>query len=408
MSRRCLGIFCAAVIGSGPLLRPAAAEQPGFSQIYTHNPFSSHYVPLTPIGRSFSGAFIGGSSGGTYTFYSPGYGVGYYPYYYSYYPGYAPFYAPPVFGGAVFPPLVLPPSAQLGPQGVMPFAGVNNPLPAAAPRAIAPVQAQANKGGFGVLAPNVPVVKAAAKPKESNADARARSQRFIVLGDGYFAKQAYSDAYQRYKLAVQSASDMGDGYLRQGLVLVALGRYDAAARSLKRGLLLSPQWADSGFQLDALYGDAGLAKAAHIEALAQESLRAPSADTLFLLGVMLYFDGQAERALPSFQRARELAGGDDAHLDGFLRKLQPQAPGDEAPAPAAPVAGGGVNAGAPGSKPLAVPIAQRGLAPPPATAVAPFSKLPAPVAPARAPATPALPRSLQPAAGTATLPARDL
>ena len=165
-----------------------------------------------------------------------------------------------------------------------------------------------------MLAPNPPPARPASKPRTTNAEARARSQRFIVLGDGYFAKQGYSDASQRYKLAAQAAPDMADGFLRQGIAHIALGHYEAAARSLKRGLLLKPDWAATDFQLSALYADNALAKAAPQGA---GGSRAPSSDILFLLGVMLYFDG-SHRAEPIFVR-RELSAGDDAHLDGFLR-----------------------------------------------------------------------------------------
>src|SRR5262249_22044959 len=131
-----------------------------------------------------------------------------------------------------------------------------------------PAQPAAQNAGFGMLAPDPPPARAVAKPRATNADARARSQRFIVLGDGYFAKQAYSDASQRYKLAAQAAPDMADGFLRQGLAHIALGHYETAARNLKRGLLLKPDWAATDFQLSTLYADNALAKAAHLEALA--------------------------------------------------------------------------------------------------------------------------------------------
>jgi len=337
----------------GLWLGPAVAQQPGFSQIDVHNPFSPHYVPLTPLnpGRGAAGGLLtGGPVGTTWVF-----GPGLYPYY--------PVYSSPflAFGAPVLSPVGLPPGPMQGPGAMNGFAGAGNPAAWQGKPAL-PVAAKGGVGGFGLLAPNGPVAKAPQKPRTSNADARTRSQRFVVLGDGYFRKQQYSDAYQRYKLAAQAAPDMSDGFLRQGFALVALGRYDSAARNFKRGITLEPDWADSAFRLHMLYAENGLAKAAHIEALAQEAVRAPSSDVLFLLGVMLYFDGQPERATPFFVRSRELSGGDDAHLDGFLRKLAPKAP------PAAAV----------------LPVAKRDPAPAPA-AVLPSSKMPAaPVDAARA------------------------
>jgi tetratricopeptide (TPR) repeat protein len=377
----------------------AVAQQPGFSQAEIHDPFSSRYVPMMPRTGTFGGF--------SPAFYAPGFYSSYQSYY-AYGPSFGPYFGPLPYGG-ILPPLWIPPGAMFGPQAVQRFIGIDNPPQFPVPQA----QAQSQKGGFGVLAPNPPLAKAAQKPRATNADSRTRSQRFIVLGDGYFAKQSYSDASQRYKLAVQAAPDMADGYFRQGLALVALGRYDTAARSLKRGLGLQPNWAASGFRLGTLYADNGLAKAAHIEALAQEALRAPSSDVLFLLGVMLYFDGQGERARPFLVRSRELAAGDDAHLDGFLRKVAPAAPADQAPAPA-PDAGVDAAPDTAGSKPAVVPVARRPAAPgnaPSTTPVVPFSKMPSTsAAPAKAPPKPApgLPPRLQPPAGAAPTPARDL
>jgi hypothetical protein len=350
MLRDWLGTACAMFALAVPCYT-ACAQQPGFSQIDVHNPFSPHYVPLTPLSPgpdTTSGLGAGGSSGARWVF-----GPGFYPYY----PVYSvPF---PVFAPPLAPGPAPAPAAANGIGGGNVMAPVGKPAVA--------VAARAPLGGFGLLAPNVQP-KPRQKPRTTNAEARARSQRFIVLGDGYFGKQQYSDAYQRYKLAAQAALDMSDGFLRQGFALVALGRYESAARNFKRGIALEPDWAQHGFRLGTLYPENGLAKAAHIEALAQEVVRAPSSDVLFLLGVMLYFDGQSQRATPFFVRSRELSAGDDAHLGGFLRKLAPQAPADEAPAPAV------------------VPVAKRDAAPaPPATAVLPFSKLPtAPVDTARA------------------------
>lgn len=346
----------------------ADEPQPGFSQIEIHDPFSPRYVPLTPSGgfRAF-GTGVGGVG---YAIPAPYFPPIFYP------PGVYPFinfYRPVPFLPMAPPALPLGPVVT-APQRVDRLPGGGPPLAPKVQQPAAAKQQAAIGGGFGELANDPADRPKAGKPRATNADARARSQRFIVLGDGYFAKQDYSDAYSRYKLAQQAAPDMSDGFLRQGFALVAMGRYDHAARSFKRGISLEPRWAESGFRLDQLYGAGGqAAKAAHLEALAQEGLKGPGSDLMFLLAVMLYFDGQAERAKPFFIRAQELAGADDAHLDGFLRKLVP-AVVDEAPAPAEPVATG--------EKP-----AER----PPQARVAPFSQLPAtPVAAPRRPMPPAM------------------
>ena len=43
-----------------------------------------------------------------------------------------------------------------------------------------------------------------------------------------------------------------------------------------------------------------------------------NADLMFVLGVFLHFDGQAERARKFFAKAKELDGGRAASVDGFL------------------------------------------------------------------------------------------
>ena len=45
--------------------------------------------------------------------------------------------------------------------------------------------------------------------------------------------------------------------------------------------------------------------------------------SMFLLGVLLYFDNRPDEAKPLFLRAQQLSGGDDEYLQGFLRKLVP-------------------------------------------------------------------------------------
>ncbi len=378
-------ILCAVFVCLGQNL---AAEDipPGFSQAAVHDPSSSQYIPLTPIGGFHRFSNIGGWGGFSGPYLPPSmYSPGSYPYFAMYQGPWIGMWGRPVQYGAYFPPVPL-----YGPAAVMPSRADGLGLGATklVPPAGAKQKPQEPKDGFGELAAQKALKPKSVKARATNADSRARSQRFIVLGDGYFAKQAYADAYSRYKLAQQAAPDMADGFLRQGFALMAMGRYDNAARNLKRGISLFPTWAESDFRVDQLYGAAGLAKATHLEALAQEILKGPSSDLMFLMGIMLYFDGQAERAKPFFLRAKELAGGDDSHLDGFMRRLVPAE--DEAPAPAEPVA-----------------VAEKPVSPP-VNRIAPFSELPEPAAAPRPPlpAATAQPRRDSPAAPKNS--ARDL
>ena len=239
-----------------------------------------------------------------------------------------------IFSGTVLvSPLAIPAGAMYGPQlmqgvmGVDPNPGVQllvNPQPlnvgAANPPAVNPPRA--GGGGFGVLAGGAAPVAPPANVRASNEAARARAAQFLSFGDEHFHKQKYNDAYQRYKDAVGSAPDIADGYFREGIALAAMGQYELAAKAIKRGLQLNPDWPASDFHLDALYAGNLLAKTTHRENLAKAALERPKeADLLFLLAVQLFFDAQPERSRPFFQQAKALDQGEALHVRVFLDQL---------------------------------------------------------------------------------------
>ena len=255
----------------------------------------------------------------------PGYGPGYWydePYYppgYGYDP-YLPYpypYPPPYYWGPRYiPPVFIPAERLFGPEAMKRFMGVaepNRPAP----------------GGNVIVAPRAGDPQADEQPilRATNPESIARGWRFIGFGDAHFANQKCADAYQRYKKAAQAAPTLAAAYFRQGYALVALGRYELAARALRRGLELDPGWPQSNFRNDEVYGDNLTAKTAHLNALAQAATNQPhNADLPFLLGVYLHFDGQRDRAAPFFQRAAGLAGAAAAHLRGFLEQPEPPPP----------------------------------------------------------------------------------
>ncbi|NLY02517.1 MAG: tetratricopeptide repeat protein [Rhodopirellula sp.] len=239
--------------------------------------------------------------------YGPGW-VGPNPYafdpYWAYPPAYP--YLPPRLNYWSGAPLYLPAETMYGPDAVKRLMGV---APEIRPNVNIVVVPENDLDG----------VDEPAVPRASNARSVALGRRFIEFGDAQFHDQKYTTAYLRYKEAVKAAPVLGDAWFRQGFALVASGRYEWAARALKRGLELEPAWPGSGFRIDTLYGENRMAKKAHLDALAQASLDKPDdADLLFLLGVMLHCDGEAARATPFFQRAAELAGGEIDHLQAFL------------------------------------------------------------------------------------------
>jgi hypothetical protein len=254
------------------------------------------------------------------------YPPGWYPYWgpYPYYPAYAwpgywygpgyPLYVPYYDGSILLPPVYVPSESIYGPEAVKRFMGVDRWN---YPRA----------GAFRPGPPrDVPAEeKKPAGQRGTNAESIARARRFIGLGDKMFGEGKYADSYERYRMASQAAPGLADAYFRQGWALVASGRYESAAKALKRGLELDPNWPKSDFRLDSLYGANGAEKRAHLDMLATAATQNPQdADLLFLTGVFLHFDGQAERARPFFQRAGQLGGVEAKYLKAFDRPPERQ------------------------------------------------------------------------------------
>ena len=257
--------------------------------------------------------------GGAYRVpYSPGYGYPAYPDYYPAYPGYYPVY--PGWYSPYPPPVYLPAEELYGPRAVQRFMGVENwfqqsPSPSTTNIIIQGGGRQAGDAADGVADPDDD-----AKPiRATNQNALNLAWRFLGFGDAHFANAKYADANARYRKAATAAPQLADCYFRQAYALIAMGRYDLAVGALQRGLKLQPDWPKSGFRNTELYADNPQAKVAHLETLAEASEKDPhNADLLFLVGVMLYFDGKEERARPFFERAVQLLAGNDTHVRAFL------------------------------------------------------------------------------------------
>ena len=169
--------------------------------------------------------------------------------------------------------------------------------------------------------PPAPTPKAIEKPtvRATGAASKASAGKFLGYGDVNFKKQKYHSAVERYKTAARIAPDLAETYFRQGFALVAMGNYPSAAKAFRRGLGVRSDWTDAPFRLAELYGDNQLAKTAHRESLAKAVEANPfDAELLMLLGLHIFFDGQAERSEVFFARVAQLGGNDDKRLDSFL------------------------------------------------------------------------------------------
>lgn len=144
-------------------------------------------------------------------------------------------------------------------------------------------------------------------PDRSPADPTVTARRLIGFGNGFFSKQRYGDACDRYHRATEIAPAMAEPCFRQGFAHVAMGQYELAARAMRRGLELDPQWPRANPAVTELYGINMSVKAIHLEALAQAVEKdAANGDLLFLLGLWLTCDGQPDRAALFFGEAERL------------------------------------------------------------------------------------------------------
>lgn len=288
--------------------------------------YRTFYRPRISIGIGYGGFGYGGWGGYYGGFYRPyyrSYYRGYYPSYYSYpaygygYGGYGCAYNVPVA------PLYVNAGDVYGPGAVKEFMGVDRDFAlgalAAKPRVVDIAPLEVERGI--VAAPVTPAEKIAASNKES----RALAARFISFGDGQFGEQQYHSAAQRYRDAIEAAPDVADAHFRQGFAYIASNRPELAARAFERGLALDPLWVNSAFRIDDLYERNKLAKSAHIELLAKNALtNRTGADNFFLLGLLLHFDGQQERAIKFFKQAEKLTAGEDDHIQAFLVPPEPR------------------------------------------------------------------------------------
>jgi hypothetical protein len=207
-----------------------------------------------------------------------------------------------------------------------------------------------------------------ARFRPSTPEQRMKSIHAEAQGDVWMHKLKALNAYERYKYAITIAADRPEPYFKVGFSLAAVGNFDSAVKYFKQGLDLNPSWPASAERLDAIFGDGNrLSVLTLIERVGQwvhEDIRDP--DRLFLMGVVLYFDGD-DRATPFFDAAYRLAGSGD-HLLAFLQPapnmngnnrnpsftapgsgvappspMEPPIPLDSPPAAPAPNAGPGPN-----------------------------------------------------------------
>jgi tetratricopeptide (TPR) repeat protein len=214
----------------------------------------------------------------------------------------------------------IPPEQLFGPGPIMQMMGVdrgfNRP---AVPARSAPVARARNADAPGLAADD-----AKPAPRPAGAKATETAWKLISFGDALFANRKYGDALERYRRAAQAAPQVADAWFREGFAHAATGHYDRAAKAIRRGLETKPDWANSDFRTDDLFGGDTVAKKNQLDAMLKVAEAEPAnGDVALLVGLYYYFDGQPDRATPFLRRAAEI-GGNDAAMKNFLSGKEEQ------------------------------------------------------------------------------------
>jgi Tfp pilus assembly protein PilF len=298
---------------------------------YGTNPYVMGYDPYS--GQTYLSPYAGGYSPNGY---SP-YGYGYSPYGYSPYAYRNPYYGNPYLGwgypGAVF----VNPGQLYGVGPIQQLMGVDQGLDSrqnVAPFANANPNAAANGNnnnanpGFANANPprrNAVAGKAAdAPPRKPAAGGKSLelAWKFITFGDARFGDLKFNEAMERYRRAVRECPTLGDAWFREGFAFAAMGKYDQAAKAMRRGLEEKPDWADSNFRLDEVYGNNAADKKERLDGMVKAAEAEPTnGDLALVVGIHLYCDGKTDQAAPFFRRAAQIQGNDD-NVKPFLDKGQ--------------------------------------------------------------------------------------
>ena len=204
------------------------------------------------------------------------------------------------------------------------------------------------------LPPRATPLRTRMRLRPSTPEQQAKSIHAQAQGDVWLRRLKFLNAYERYKYAVNAANDRPEPYFRLGYALAAIGSFDSAVKYIKQGLDLDPQWPAHGESLEAIFGDdnrlAILSLTERVTGWVREDIRDP--DRLFLVGVLLHFNGD-NRAAQFFEAAYRLAGGGD-HLLAFLQPSTETPDGAAGPSQRGPA--GQFNGASPPPAPVEPPL----------------------------------------------------
>lgn len=186
-------------------------------------------------------------------------------------------------------------------------------------------------------------------PRPSNLEAKRKSIRLEAMGDQAFARRDWADAYQRFKQAAEQANDRSEPRQKMAYTMLAQGLYGMVALEFKRAIAIDRNWPRTGLSLADVFGpNSELLRNNMMHRLAgwvREDIRDP--DRLFVMGVVLHFNREPDKAIEFLRTAAELTQG-AAHITAFLE-----------PKSALPAAGPVVPAGAEVPAPTPIGVAPK-------------------------------------------------
>jgi hypothetical protein len=295
-----------------------ATAQSSYPRVYgptgrRYGPTQAEYQYQRQYGRSWYGS---GGLGTAYVNGYPGGGFGRHYHAGSYCYGGGPWFYPPIYSDPVY-------GGYYGSFGFAPTSTLLNPISTELPidqQAALQEWLRDERQQWTSPLESMPVESLPKRYVRPSTDAaKARSIRLQHEGDLHFQKLEYDAAGRDYQDALMAAQDRPDPYFRLGYTQLTSGNFNDAAMNFKLGLQLDPTLPQTGPQLDELVGERNLLPKTQIKQRVlnwvQQDIRDP--DRLFVLGVVLHFDNDGERAAELFETAARL-GGMKSYLQAFL------------------------------------------------------------------------------------------
>lgn len=195
---------------------------------------------------------------------------------------------------------------ELRRDGAGQAAGGGPPAPGAAPRA----------GGRI----NVPI-RGRKTPdqiaRDRQVQAELKAKRYTTTGARLFTQGLYHRAAEQFRQATRQVADDATPHFYLAQSLFAAGKFSEAARAVKDGLKINPDWVEADFDMRDLYGNPG-DLVPQINTLARDLKANPlDKNALFLLGFELFMTGEKARAQTVFEQVARLEA-DDRHLVPFF------------------------------------------------------------------------------------------